>query len=645
MLTQMYSETNISKFYGLSTDTKPTDCPNGSKFYEINTGKIYRFDKGSTLWVEQATSGSIVEESVGKKTASGGEIFNDYENNQAGTRGHAEGVTTTASGDNSHAEGASCTASGDNAHAEGAGTTASGLASHAENSGTTASGNHSHAQGTGTIAASTDQHAMGRYNVQDAESKYAFIIGNGTADERSDAFAVDWDGKIYIGGSQTGVDVTQISDENYTTTDKTKLAGIESGANKTVVDDRLDATSTNPVQNKTIVSALRNGSPVHYGFKIDKNNSDPFTCVTYLYDNVGFTPAAMDYTNEAFNYGSWADAFFIKNSYPVALKFDGTEDYKLDPNDYSKKLDGTASDVTDPTYHGNFMVAFPTVWFKRYDDGDYNYVEISDVKLGDDWFAYAHTNANGDVLPYIYLPLYKGSLYDGKLRSISGAAPQNNTTADEEVSYAAACGQGWQIWDWSSRELINDLLILIGKSTDCQTTFGAGQESGYDAQAPNNGILNTGSLDDKGAFYGYNTSLSDVKVFGIGGFWASRWERLQGLMLVNDVWKAKMTPAYNFTGAGFATPENAVTPSGSEGYVKSRNTSAYGSIPAANSGASQTTYVCDYSYKNASGTRVAVVGGGCSVGRKAGCFCVSVSNAASSRYWSIGASAVYKSPR
>ena len=450
---------------------------------------------------------------------------------------------------------------------------------------------------------------------------------------------------LALAGKVDKVNGKGLSTNDFTDVEKTKLAGIESGANKTVVDDKLDATSTNPVQNKTIVSALRNGSPVHYGFKIDKNNSDPFTCVTYLYDNVGFTPAAMDYTNEAFNYGSWADAFFIKNSYPVALKFDGTEDYKLDPNDYSKKLDGTESDVTDPTYHGNFMVAFPTVWFKRYDDGDYNYVEISDVKLGDDWFAYAHTNANGDVLPYIYLPLYKGGLYDGKLRSISGAAPQNNTTADEEVSYAAACGQGWQIWDWSSRELINDLLILIGKSTDCQTTFGAGQESGYNTQAPNNGILNTGSLDDKGAFYGYNTSLSDVKVFGIGGFWASRWERLQGLMLVDDIWKAKMTPAYNFTGAGFATPENAVTPSGSEGYVKSRNTSAYGSIPAANSGASQTTYVCDYSYKNASGTRVAVVGGHCSNGRKAGCFYVYVSAVASRRDWNIGASAVYKSPR
>ena len=38
--------------------------------------------------------------------------------------------------------------------------------------------------------------------------------------------------------------------------DKAKLDGIEEGANKTVVDEALDATSTNPVQNKAVKAAL-----------------------------------------------------------------------------------------------------------------------------------------------------------------------------------------------------------------------------------------------------------------------------------------------------------------------------------------------------------------------------------------------------
>lgn len=434
-------------------------------------------------------------------------------------------------------------------------------------------------------------------------------------------------------------------------TDKPKINGVTLTGDKSAsdlglqetmtVDDHLDGTSVNPVQNKTIVSALRGGSPHHYGFKIDKNNSDPFTCVEYMYDAVGLTPAAMDFANDVFNYGSWADAFFMTGCYPVALKFDGTEDYRLDPDDYGKKLDGTASDVSDPDYPGNFMVAFPTVWFKRYDDGNYNYVEISDTKLGDDWYAYAHTNADGNVMDKIYLPMYKGTLVNGKLRSISGAAPQRETTADEEVAYAAANGTGWSIWSWSAREMINDLLILIGCSTDCQTTFGAGQESGYDTTKPNNGIINTGSLDAKGMFYGVSTSISDIKVFHIAGYWASRWERIQGLLLVDNIWKVKMTPPYNLNGTGFVTPANAVTPSANDGWLKSKNTSEYGSIPSVNQNGSQTTFYSDYNYKNSTGIRVALVGGSCSHGRRAGCFYVSVNSDASTRGWAVGASPIF----
>lgn len=47
-----------------------------------------------------------------------------------------------------------------------------------------------------------------------------------------------------------------LSTNDYTTAEKTKLAGIAEGANKTVVDSALNASSTNPVQNKVINTAL-----------------------------------------------------------------------------------------------------------------------------------------------------------------------------------------------------------------------------------------------------------------------------------------------------------------------------------------------------------------------------------------------------
>lgn len=49
---------------------------------------------------------------------------------------------------------------------------------------------------------------------------------------------------------------TEESDGLMSAVDKIKLDGIEDGANKTVVDASLDATSTNPVQNKAVKAAL-----------------------------------------------------------------------------------------------------------------------------------------------------------------------------------------------------------------------------------------------------------------------------------------------------------------------------------------------------------------------------------------------------
>lgn len=43
-----------------------------------------------------------------------------------------------------------------------------------------------------------------------------------------------------------------LSTNDYTTTEKNKLAGIANGANRTIVDDTLSDTSTNPVQNKIV---------------------------------------------------------------------------------------------------------------------------------------------------------------------------------------------------------------------------------------------------------------------------------------------------------------------------------------------------------------------------------------------------------
>lgn len=41
------------KLRGISGDTKPTECGNGSGFYEMDTGKYYMFDEFNSEWIEQ----------------------------------------------------------------------------------------------------------------------------------------------------------------------------------------------------------------------------------------------------------------------------------------------------------------------------------------------------------------------------------------------------------------------------------------------------------------------------------------------------------------------------------------------------------------------------------------------------------------
>ena len=148
---------------------------------------------------DQSHAEGFVTEALGDCShaeGSGTKALGDYS--------HAEGAGgTTASGVNSHAEGTNTTASGPNSHAENAGTTASGVNSHAEGTNTTTSGLSSHAEGTGTIASGQYSHVQGKYNIQDNNDTYAFIIGNGSEMTRSNAFAMKWDGTfVFANGTQ-----------------------------------------------------------------------------------------------------------------------------------------------------------------------------------------------------------------------------------------------------------------------------------------------------------------------------------------------------------------------------------------------------------------------------------------------------------
>lgn len=92
---------------------------------------------------------------------------------------------------------------------------------------------------------------------------------------------LDKDGLLYFWQKITATFVKKdgnkvLSTNDYTTDEKDKLAGIETGATKTVVDAALSSTSTNPVQNKAVNTALGN--------KVDKVSGKGLSTNDYTTD-------------------------------------------------------------------------------------------------------------------------------------------------------------------------------------------------------------------------------------------------------------------------------------------------------------------------------------------------------------------------
>lgn len=397
----------------------------------------------------------------------------------------------------------------------------------------------------------------------------------------------------------------------------------------------------------SILAELKGQKPKRYGFRVKQNESNPSARVEYLYDAVGMTPAYMNFNTGAFDYGSWANLWFVRDNFPCMVKSNGVVDYRLDPNNYGlKEASGVASDVANTAYDGNAMSAIPLCWVKRYTEGGYRYVIFCETKYDDGYEAYAHRNNEGRIVPYAFHAIFEGHIASSKLRSLSGVAPTSSTTASAEETAAQANNSGtarWHIRSWALNELIFDLLTLIGKSTNLQATFGQGHSTGGSSAAD---LLATGSLNTKGQFFGYNTTTQAVKVFHMENFYADRWERICGLVYINGSYLAKMDESggnYNFDGTDYVAVCDGVNGAeASGGYVKEATQNEFGWFPSV-LGGSETTYDCDYHYYNNEGTRVPVVGGACNAGGWCGRY-LYADNAASAAGWNIGASLSLVSP-
>ena len=107
----------------------------------------------------------------------------------------------------------------------------------------------------------------------------------------------------------------------------------------------------------------------------------------------------------------------IQSQYKGCVVKNGELQYFLDPNDWSKKADGTAS-VLDGT-DGDVMVRTPKFYGKSGSDGDKRWVRISTIQIDASWVE----------IPELYVSAYRNTIYTDT-DNLTKVASVVNTTAN-----------------------------------------------------------------------------------------------------------------------------------------------------------------------------------------------------------------------
>jgi hypothetical protein len=388
-----------------------------------------------------------------------------------------------------------------------------------------------------------------------------------------------------------------------------------------------------------------------YGWHVDPSISDPSNAVTYLADAVGKTPAAMG--SSTFSYGDWADAFFMPK--PCMLKYDGTVDYYLDPNDYAKKADGTASDVANSSYDGNAMMEWPLIWYK-FEAGTAEgecYFYCSDRQVNESYKCWCNINSENEITEHFYTSIYNGT-GTSKLRSLSGvqltsSSGCGNTTVSDEVSAATANNTTsdveWYTEVYSDRALISSLMILIGKTLDDKSTFGNGMLAGSITAKE---AYVTGSLDAAGLFYGDVTSqTAPVKIFGMENWYGCVWHRVAGLSAgTGSTYQYKLTygtadgstaVGYNASANGYIS-SNVTRPTSSnkQGLIVKMTAGVHGLLPSAIGGDPNSIYYCSMLFSDSG--NYAVYGGNAVSSISGGSQSLGIGGSSDATWWGYAAS-------
>ena len=408
---------------------------------------------------------------------------------------------------------------------------------------------------------------------------------------------------VYSGGGTTYEDTGLTNDVTY------YYRAFSFDWDKNFNDDISQQVSATPTKQKI------------YGVAIDLTNSNPKTAVTYTDDAVGMTGGAA----------AWDSMNIFKDIKPCVLK-NGVVQYYLNPNDFTKKADGSAADITSGN-DGDVMIEIPKTGFLISTVGNILTVKVTDDPNNPNFKYYAHTRKTEGDRSKLYIGAYLG-WKDGsnKLRSLSGKTPTASQTIGTFRTQAKANGSGYDLVSFYPLTLLQCLYLIKYKNLDSQTALGRGYVDG------NSAATNTGGTNQKGMFFGETTGKQQMKFLGIEDFWGNlRWW-IDGLFSDSNRNIKTAFQNFNDTGSGYTDRGQGATSDIGNYMSKPQGTSQTGFIAKEISG-SASTYFCDCATLFAS--HLPSFGGHWDVGSDAGAFCLFVNFSASDSHSVLGGRLMY----
>lgn len=288
---------------------------------------------------------------------------------------------------------------------------------------------------------------------------------------------------------------------------------------------------------------------------------------------------------------------------------------------------------------GDVMVKIPKFWYRRYKEGDIEYIKIAD-KATTGFTLHPLFNHAGVESDCAYVGAYKTSSNN---KSVSGASPQVSQTRATFRSNAKAKGTGWSLIDIAAVSAIQMLCMVEFATTNAQAAIGRGYCDS------NSAALSTGSCNNVANLTGRPAGTdgkTGVVYRGIEDFWGNVWEWVDGVNWNGGTYYVCNNPA-NYAD-DTATNYTALSYKGNTGWSSSYITTegldtgnnSHVMLPSAAGSGSESTYYCDACWSN-TGWRVFRRGGCWGSGSACGLFAAYLYYASSDSDASVGSRLLY----